>query len=183
MRIGFEPLLRITDADLVEQLQHPLARLAPAHAAVHVKDFADLPLHGMQRIERRNRLLEDHRDFVAAHLPQHLFVRRQQLLALIDDRAGRMVRLRIGQQFQDRQGGDRLAGPRFADQRDGLLVVNVEGNAAHRMGDILAHAEIDMQVVDGKDRFAVHATAVIVPGLPVVSASSGQVSYSISTVA
>jgi hypothetical protein len=54
--------------DLVEQLQH--ARPAPraAHPAMHVQDLADLPLHRVQRVQRAHRLLEDHRDLVAAHL-------------------------------------------------------------------------------------------------------------------
>ena len=103
VRIGAEPLLRLADADLVEQLQRARARLPLAHALVQAEDLADLLLDRVQRIERGHRLLEDHGDLVAAHLPQLLLVERQQVLALEEDLAGRVAGRRVGQQLQHRQ--------------------------------------------------------------------------------
>ncbi len=72
VRIGVQPLFRLADADLIEQFQHALARRLTGHALMQIEDFGDLLLDRMQRIERGHRLLEDHRDVVAAHLAQRL---------------------------------------------------------------------------------------------------------------
>ncbi len=67
VRIGVEPLLRLADADLVEQFQRASPRRALAHALMQAQHLADLLLDRVQRIERGHRLLEDHGDLVAAH--------------------------------------------------------------------------------------------------------------------
>ena len=60
VRIGLEPALGIVDADLRQEIEHPLARRAVRHAAVDLQHFADLLLDSVQRVERGHRLLEDH---------------------------------------------------------------------------------------------------------------------------
>ena len=67
MREGAEALLRLADADLVQQLEHARAHGLLVHAPVHAQHLAHLLLDGVQRVERRHRLLEDDRDAVAAH--------------------------------------------------------------------------------------------------------------------
>ena len=118
---------------------------------MHVEDLADLPLDRVQRVERGHRLLEDHGDLVAAHLAQRLLVGGEQLLSLEEDRAGRVMRRRVGQELQDRERRHRLARAGFADQRHRLLLADVERDAAHRMHDAVAGAELDMQVADGEE--------------------------------
>ena len=70
----------IGDADLVEQLEGAGAGGGAAQAAMERQRLGDLPFDGVERIERAHRLLEDHRDVVAAHAAQ---------LALAEPRAGR----------------------------------------------------------------------------------------------
>ena len=67
VRIGAEPALGLADADLLQKLQHAHPRRAVAHAAMQLQHLADLPLDGVERVERGHRLLEDHGDVVAAH--------------------------------------------------------------------------------------------------------------------
>ncbi len=67
--VGTRGKLRIGNADLGEQVQHPGGPLRLRHAGVNVEHLADLVADGAQRIERRHRLLEDHGDACAAHLP------------------------------------------------------------------------------------------------------------------
>ena len=67
VRIGAEPRSGIGEADLGQQLDHPVAGRGGA-AAVQGDDLADLPLDRVQRIERGHRLLEHHRHAGAAHL-------------------------------------------------------------------------------------------------------------------
>ena len=74
-----------------------------AQAPVQTQDLTHLPLDGVQRIERRHRLLEDHRDAVAANALELLLRRREQILALEEDLARGMRGRGIRQQPQDRE--------------------------------------------------------------------------------
>ena len=125
--IGAEPLLGLGDADLRQKLEHAGAGGRVVHAAVQLQDLAHLLLDGVQRVERRHRLLEDDRDAVAADLA-HLGVGDlEQVLAVEEDLARRMRRRRIGQEPHDRERGDRLAGARFADEGHRLAAADAEG--------------------------------------------------------
>jgi hypothetical protein len=131
--IGTEPRGRVGNADLRQQLDHAPTRAAVAvAAAVQEQDFGDLPLDGVERIERGHRLLEDDGDVGAAHVADFALVETQQVAALEQDRARGMARGRIGQKFHHRERGDRFARARFADQRDGLAAADVERNAVDR---------------------------------------------------
>ena len=66
MGIGLEPLFGFLDADQLQQLQNPRLRRVARQALVHQQGFADLLFDAVQRVERGHRLLEDHRDPVAA---------------------------------------------------------------------------------------------------------------------
>jgi LmbE family N-acetylglucosaminyl deacetylase len=73
-----------------KQLQVRARRLP--QSLVQIEDLADLPFSiGVQRIERRHRLLEDHRDVVAAHLPQHLIGGLQQVMPAKENFSGGMA--------------------------------------------------------------------------------------------
>ena len=87
VRIGREPFFRFLDADLAQQLDHPFTGRAFGQAAMNFQDFADLLLDGVQRIERCHRLLENHRNVVAADGPQGLALAMQQILVLEGDLA------------------------------------------------------------------------------------------------
>ena len=109
VRVGAQALLGVLEADLVEQFQHPLTGGFGAEAPMDSQHFAHLPLDGVQRIERCHRLLEDHRDLVAANAHQRAFIRAHDILAAIADGARRMRCCRIGQELHQRQGGDGFA--------------------------------------------------------------------------
>ena len=118
VRIGAEPALGLADADLLEELEHALARRLIAHAAMHLEHLADLPLDGVQRVERGHRLLEDDADVVAADAPAapcSLALSRSLPLKRISP-VGMRCR-RVGQELHDRQRGHRFARSRLADQR------------------------------------------------------------------
>ena len=70
VRIGGEAAGRVGNADLVEQFEGAGAGGVGGQAFVNGEHFADLALDGVDRIERGHRLLEDHRDVVAAHRAQ-----------------------------------------------------------------------------------------------------------------
>src|ERR1044071_4547015 len=116
---------------------------------VDQQGLGDVLVERVQRIKRGHRLLEDHRDAVAAHLPQPCRRRADQLLAGEADTAlGGVGGGGGGQQLQDREGRHRLAGAAFADQRQGLAAVEAERGALHRLDRrrIAAAAEGDAEI-------------------------------------
>ena len=82
-----------------------------------------------QRIERRHRLLEDHRDVVAANALHLRFAQTEQVRALEADRAADDAPGRAGDEAQDRQRRDALAAARLADDAQRFAAANSIGNA------------------------------------------------------
>ncbi len=109
MRVGAEPLLRFANTDLLEELQRSRAGGRTLELLVDFQDFADLLLDRVQRIERCHRLLEDHGDVVAADMPELVVARLQEILPVEEDFAARMACGGVGQELQDRVGGDGFA--------------------------------------------------------------------------
>ena len=64
----------------VEKFEGARARRVVGQAAMHLEDFADLPLDRVQRIERGHRLLEHHGDVVAAHRAHLVLVGGDEVL-------------------------------------------------------------------------------------------------------
>src|SRR5579862_2048918 len=157
MRVTLESALRIGNADLGEHFQRARAGRRSGEAAVQEQDFADLLLDRVQRIERGHRLLKHDADVVAAHPPHLALAQPQQVLAVVIDRPGGMLRRRVGQEPQDRQRGHRFAGPRFADQRHAPAFDDIERNAVDGERFAPAGAERDGEIADGKTEFPAHA--------------------------
>ena len=88
VRVGVGAPLRIGDADQAHQLERALARAPPAVAEPHERALGDLLADAHHRVQRRHRLLEDHRDRAAAQLaPRVLVEARSEVDALELDRA------------------------------------------------------------------------------------------------
>ena len=121
-------------------------------ALVQPQRLADLLLHAVQRVQRGHRLLEDHRDAVAADLAQRLFGRAEQILAVEADAAARVPRGRVRQQLEHRERRHRLARAALADQRERLAALDRERDAAHRLDHAPADVERDGEIVDLEQR-------------------------------
>src|SRR5450830_644987 len=132
VRIARQPPLRIGDADMIEQLDDARARRLPRKPLMQQQYLADLLFDRVQRIERGHRLLEDDGDVVAADVADGGLRHGQHLAALEYDRAGGVMRRRIGQQLHHRQRGDRLAGTGLADQRHRRALAEGEREIANR---------------------------------------------------
>src|SRR5262249_43591599 len=135
------------------------------------QDLAELLLDGVERIERGHRLLKDDGDIVAAHVADLPLAHGEQILALEFDRAGRVVRSRIGQELHDRERGCRLAGARFANQRHRLSFADVEGDAIDRQRLARALAVSDGQVFHRKKGLC-HARTLRISATPFESGAT-----------
>ena len=67
VRIFPRALLRLGNAHQAQHLDGLVAGLLPAESLVQQQHLGDLAADGQHRIERGHRLLEDHRDVLAAH--------------------------------------------------------------------------------------------------------------------
>src|SRR5439155_7481786 len=107
---------------------------------------------GVQRVQRRHRLLEDDGDAVTAHPLHHGLGSAHELLARKADASARMPRRRIGQELHDRQRRDRFAGAALAHQRHRLPALDVEGDVPDRLDLAPLHGERDGEVAHGEQR-------------------------------
>ena len=147
-----EPLRRVADADQLQQLERAPARRLGQETLVDQEHLVDLLLDPMQRVERGQRLLEDHRDAVAADAAHDPLAGADQLGAAKADAALRVPRDGVGQELQDRQGRDRLARAAFADHRQGLALLDAEADALDRLDLAHRRAERDVKVLDLEQR-------------------------------
>jgi hypothetical protein len=125
MRIFIEPLRRRRNAHPLENAQRFLLCLRAIETPVIDQRLGDLETEREHGIQARHRLLEDHRDRVAAYLP-HLFFRELQQLAAFEPDLANGAAVGRRQQPHDRERGDALAGARFANDRHRLARGDVE---------------------------------------------------------
>ena len=69
VRVVTRAPLRFRDADLLEQLDDAPFRLLPVEIEMRIDRLANLPPDGEHRVQRRHRVLEDHRDLLTANPP------------------------------------------------------------------------------------------------------------------
>ena len=87
MRVVIHPCRRIRDPHRLEKFDSPYTRRRAVEPAMKLQHLGDLPPDGEKRVQRGHRLLEDHRDLVAADLPHPRFADRREILALEPDGA------------------------------------------------------------------------------------------------
>jgi hypothetical protein len=97
---------------------------------VHLDGLGDLIADGVDRRQRRHRILEDRADGVAAKPRHRVVTQPDQLGAVQPHRAVHVGVFR--QQRHHRHRRRRLARSGFADDRDDLTRVDVKVDAAHR---------------------------------------------------
>ena len=136
-----------------QQLEGAGARLRVRQAAMQLQDLADLPLDRVQRVERGHRLLEHHGDVVAAHRAHLVLVGRDQVLALEQDAARRMMRRRIGQELAGSTAPmtdlPEPDSPTSASVSPGMMSNEMRSTASMSRA---ALAEGDGEILDGEER-------------------------------
>ncbi|NHA00903.1 hypothetical protein G5V59_15935 [Nocardioides sp. W3-2-3] len=106
-----------------------------------------LPADGPHRVERGLRLLEDHRDPPPAHPVEGALVEREEVPAVVPDRAARPRSGR--QQAEHGAGGHRLAGAGLAHQGEDLPAFEDDRDVLDRGARV---GEGDGEVLDREHR-------------------------------
>ena len=152
VRIGVRAIARGGDADHVQHGHRLAPGLAAAERAVLAQRLDQLVADPIDRVERGHRLLKDHAEAVAAHVP-HLLVReRREIGAVEPDVARGDARDRLRQKPHDRECGDALAAAGFADQAQNLALAERKAHLLDRLEGAPRRADADLQVLDHQKR-------------------------------
>ena len=152
-RIGVIAFARPRDPHLIERLDRLLGDLRRRRLDVLEQDILDLMTDLADRIERRARVLEDHRDFTAAQAAHLVFA------GVADVDVGEHHRA-VGdptgtvENAHHRIGSDGFPRTGFADDADGFTLGDSEVHMLHRLDDAAAGHELHRQVayVEQRDR-------------------------------
>ncbi len=150
MRIFVQALARGGHAHPLEDAQRLGLGRRPVEPAMMHQRLGDLEADGEHRVEARHRLLEDHRQLVAAHIAHLLLGELQEVAAVETDHA---LDPAVGgrKKPHHRECRDALAGTRFADDRDGLARADIEGQIFDGRPPDVVDAKGDRKVADGKN--------------------------------
>ena len=110
--------------------------------------FADLLADRVERVQRRHRFLENHRDVVAANSLHLAIGQRAQVLALEADLAADDLAGRARDQPQDGERRYAFATAGFANHRQRLARVHLVGDAIDRLDEAGRSSEMCLQIVD-----------------------------------
>ena len=131
---------------------------------MRLERLANLAADGQHGVQAGHRVLEDHRDVLAADRPQLVVGELEQVAALelrrpADDAA------RPRQDPEQRERGDALAAARLADDPERLSRGDVEGDAVDGVDRPALGPELDAQVLDREERLSRHGLGTSDPEL------------------
>ena len=150
VRVALHDRGRVGDLHLAQHRERALLRLAATRAARR-EDLRQLLAHADGWIERRARVLVDHRHHVAAIAPQGAAREREHVLARHGDRS--RADAAVARQVADRRhGGRRLAAARLAHEAVGAAPLDGEADAAQDGFPGAANAVVDAQVANFERR-------------------------------
>ncbi len=125
VRIGIESPLGRRDAHALQHFERALAPVGEGGAFMLDHGFRDLVADGVDRVERKHRLLEDHRHGAAAHALERLVRHRHDILPVDLDAAADIGAMRR-QHPQQRAQGHALAGAGLAKQPQHLALARAK---------------------------------------------------------
>ena len=120
------PPLGLGDPDQAQHFDGLLPRLLAGHRSMQADRLGDLVADPHHRVERGHRLLEDHRDAVAADRAHLVFVEAEKIGAFEHDGAADDLARRVRHQAHDRKRGHALAAAGLADDGQRLAATDVE---------------------------------------------------------
>ena len=113
--------------------------------------LGELLAHLVEGVQRGQRVLEDHRDLVAADAAQLLFVERHEVAALEQDPPAHLGAL-VAREAEHSQRRDGLAGARLAHDPERLSGEHLVGDPVDGVHDAVLGVELDPQVLHPQQR-------------------------------
>ncbi len=137
--VVLETAVGVGDADPLEQVPGDRHGGLARHLLVPLQDLGDLAADRDDRVQRGERVLEDHRDVAAAAVAQ-VGVGEPEQVGSLEERLALDRVPAAGEQPHDRERGDRLPAAGLADEADGLAGPDVEADAVDGRERVLALA-------------------------------------------
>ena len=154
-RVGVIALFWPLDPHLQQGLDGFLARVARARAGVLAQHILDLMADLAYGIERRARILENHRHFAPPQVAELAFRRMRQVQSGKRDGALRDAARAI-ENSHDRVGGHRLPRAGFADNAHRLALGDGYVDALNRRDDAAPRGEFNGQAGYVEERYGAH---------------------------
>ena len=148
MRVLRDAALRLRDVDEAQHLDRPAQRRLVVEPLVQGQGLGDLPADRQHRVQRRHRLLKDHRNVVAAHVAHLGLAKRQQVAAGEADHARYDAAGWRRHEAQHRQRRDALAAAGLADDRQGFARHDMERDAIDSTDNAVAGEEPGLEIGD-----------------------------------
>ncbi len=146
-RVPLHHAFHVGHVDPAQRLRALLVRFLALQPAVDDQRLGHLVADHHARVERRHRLLVDHRDVGPAQLAQLLLGAAAQLLAFEQDMPVRDKAV-WPEEVHDREGHRALAAARLAHEAEVLALADVERDVPDRVDMPLARLVADRQVLD-----------------------------------
>jgi hypothetical protein len=146
-----DALLGGGNAGVLQQADGALAGFGVGHRQVRADGLDQLPTHGVERIQRGQRVLEDRADLAPANGPHRIEAEVVDALALQPDLAAGHAARRL-EQADDGRARERLAGARLAHHAEDFSRRDVEGNPVERAQRASAVRKLDDEVFDLEQR-------------------------------
>ncbi len=138
----------VLDAHLVEHGDSLFFCRGAVDAAMVEQRFDQLLADGEIGVQAGHRVLEDHRDLIAANSAHALRGTAQQVFAIEQRGAAFDPARRLRDQIEQAVAGHRFTGPGFADDAQGLARVHGKTYIVHRLDHPVAGVEPDFQIGD-----------------------------------
>jgi hypothetical protein len=158
VRVVVDSMFGFGKTDESEEIDRALPCCALADRLVSSNRLDDLPADPVERMEARQRILEDQGDLRSANEAKLLGRHAEQVLS-VEVRAARYLRA-LGQ-AHDRLGRDALSRARLADDRERLSVLDAEREVVNGLDDAVGGVEGDRQLLDVEQRHDVTLLAAI----------------------
>jgi hypothetical protein len=143
--------LRCRNTHLFEQRDRAATRFLRSHREVRADGLLELAADGEQRVERRQRILEDGTDPATADRAQLPGRQAVDAPSFETDLTCRDARRRI-EQAQHRRTGDGLAGTGLTHHAQHFAGCDVEGHVVHRHEHAPARHELHAQIAHREQR-------------------------------
>ena len=153
VRVVVDPAVRLRDADPVEHLDGAAPGRALGRVRVHPVGLDDLRAHREVGVQRRERVLEDHRHVAAAELP-HLVLGQRQHVGAVQDDLARQLGVGAVEEAHDRRARHRLAGAGLAHDPQRLAPRDGVAQPVDGLDDAVTGREVDLEVLDDEERVA-----------------------------
>ena len=146
---------RVGQVHLLDHGDDARAAFGRRQLRVFGQHLVELRAAAHDRVQRGHRLLEDHAHARAAQFAQPRFGHVHQVFALQRDAAAGAHRQALRQQAHGREGDDRFARARFADQADDFAGRHRQRHVGDGVVAVAALGQADAQVLEFEDgRFA-----------------------------